>query len=360
MSNRRSTRRDFLRGRAAAGALAAPDAAATPTLASPAAERPACTLSLSRRAMACEFQVQLATRKNQNESSEGIAALDLIDELEDLLSVYRSHSTISKLNRAAQQAAAPVDAALLPVMSLCEDLYLATDGAFDATTGPLSRAWGFFHRQGRVPTDQQLADARRLTGWRHVQFNPKEQTLRLPRPGMEVNFNGVGKGYALDQATALLAGLGVEHFLLHGGRSTLVARGNRPDGPAGWGIAVRHPLRPQRTLAEFHLQDAAFSTSGSATQGFTHNGRRYGHVLDPRTGLPGEGVLSTSVVAPSGAVADALSTALFVMGPAAAREFCQQHPQVSALFVLPGETASKVCVEAINLPDELWRPVQAE
>lgn len=349
-----NTRRDFLSGKAAADALAATGEGQR--LASP-SEAP-CTLSLSRQAMACEFQVQLCTSHERNETDIGMAALDLVDELEDRLSVYRPHSEIMRLNRDAQAAAVEVSPSMFLLLTRCEELYNATAGAFDATTGPLSRVWGFYERRGRMPRDEELADAMRLVGWRHVQLDREKQTLRLLLPSVEVNFNGIGKGYALDQAAELMLHAGASDFLLHGGRSTLVARGNRPSGAPGWATGLRHPLRPERLLAEVALVDQAFSTSGNATQGFVHQGQRYGHVLDPRTGQPATGLHSVSVLAPDGVTADALSTALFVMGFESAWEFCEDHPEIGALFVLPNKGASSVRIEAINLAEERWRPAE--
>ncbi|MCA9239384.1 MAG: FAD:protein FMN transferase [Planctomycetales bacterium] len=358
MAERPATRREFLYGKSAAEALAAlggrpalPPAATDPT-------RAACTLTLTRRAMACEFQVQLVTDNQQNDTPAGLAALDLVDELEDRLSVYREHSEIRRLNAVAQTEPTPVAPDLCELLEMCDRLHHATGGAFDATTGPLSRAWGFYNRQGRLPTENQLDQAMQVTGWRHVELAQDDRTMRLTKPGVEVNFNGIGKGYALDCAAELLLTEGVGRFLLHGGRSTLVARGNRPGGEPGWGIGLRHPLRPQLRLAEFSLVDSAFSTSGSATQGFTHNGKRYGHLLDPRTGRPAEGVHSVSVVAPTGAEADALSTAFYVMGWEQAQEFCEARPEVGALFVLPGKHASRVAVRPVNLPESCWRQLE--
>jgi thiamine biosynthesis lipoprotein len=286
-----------------------------------------------------------------------------VEELEDRLSVYRDHSEIMRLNRTAAFEAAPVDAELFALLQQCDRLYQQTAGAFDATTGPLSRVWGFFERKGRLPGDGELAEALDLVGWRHVQLDPDAQTMRLLKPGVEVNFNGIGKGYALDRAAELMQEDGVADLLMHGGRSTLVARGNRPpievDGVEGdrpgWGVGLRHPIRPQHHIAEFNLVDGAFSTSGSATQGFVHQGQRYGHILDPRTGRPALGMHSVSVVAPTGAEADALSTAFFVMGFEASAEYCRQNPGVGALFVLPGAQPSTVEIRPVNLPDDRWR-----
>lgn len=366
MNDPRPTRRAFLRGEAAADALTgAIDAGALPPGAPEAdpraAQREACLLTLTRRAMACEFQVRLCADQQRNETAPALAALDLIDQLEDRLSVYRDHSEIMRLNREAQQNPAAVEADMFALLRQCDALWRATGGAFDATTGPLSRAWGFFERRGRVPSDEQLAEALARVGWRHISLDEELATLEIHTPGVEINFNGIGKGYALDCAVELLAREGVEDALIHGGRSTLAARGRKPSGEtSGWRVGLRHPLRPQRRIAEFTLVNEAFSTSGSATQGFVDRGRRFGHILDPRTGRPAGGAHSVSVLAPSGTLADALSTAFYVMGPEAAERFCSENHRIGALFVLPGPTASSVSLHPVNLPQDRWRPLSAD
>src|SRR3972149_3939718 len=148
----------------------------------------------------------------------------------------------------------------------------------------------------------------------HVVLDEAKRTIAFRRPGISVNLNCIGKGYALDRMAELLAGSGVPDYLLPGGRSSVWARGSRPgeDG-VGWPIGLRHPLRPTERLAEFFLRDQALATSGSATQFFRHRGQQYGHILDPRTGRPAEGIFSATVIAASAARADALSTALYVM-----------------------------------------------
>ncbi len=168
-----------------------------------------------------------------------------------------------------------------------------------------------------------------------------------PRPGIEINLNSIGKGYAVDRAGELLVEAGVDHFLLHGGRSTLLAQGNRA-GQAGWNVRLRHPVRPQQTIAEFDLHDEALSTSGAATQSFVIQGRRYGHLIDPRTGWPADAMHSATVVAPSGALADALSTAFYVMGVEQVAAYCADHPEVKALLVLPAAEAGEVELATFN------------
>ncbi|MEM6330930.1 MAG: FAD:protein FMN transferase, partial [Planctomycetota bacterium] len=330
------------------------------------------TLTLTRRAMACDFQISLHASAEQNETPAAMAALDAIEAVEARLTVYRDSSEVADINAAAGRGPAPVSGEVFDLLRLADRLHRQTGGAYDITSGPLSEAWGFSRRRGRLPGKQELADALARVGWSRCRLDLEQQALELPSPGVQINFNSVGKGYALDCAARVLDEHGVDHCLLHGGRSTLVARGASLRGapqeqargapapcPAGWQVGVRHPLRPQVRLAECTLRDAAFSTSGSATQRFVVGGRQYGHLIDPRTGWPAEGLHSVSVVAPTGAEADALSTALYVMGLEAGEAYCRTRPEVQALFVVPGdgpgEGPSGVATRGVNLDPACWR-----
>jgi thiamine biosynthesis lipoprotein len=192
---------------------------------------------------------------------------------------------------------------------------------------------------------------------------------------MELNLGAIGKGYALDRAAESMLAAGATDFAIHGGNSSVIARGNRANAEcgirnaelnsalrtphsafeSGWSVALRHPLKPEVRLAEFRLVNQALGTSGSGTQFFHHQGRRYGHILDPRTGWPAEQVLSATVIAPTAEQSDALSTAFYVMGLAPAREFCASRPEIAAVLVTTGAQAGTVELQALNLGDDAWR-----
>ncbi len=166
----------------------------------------------------------------------------------------------------------------------------------------------------------------------HVEFDAARNAVHFDRPGIEFNLGSIGKGYALDRAAEVITAAGVTRFLLHGGNSSIVARGQ-------WQIGLRHPLKPQQPLGEIKLEDCALGTSGSGTQFFLHDGRRYGHILDPRSGRPAEGMLSVTVAATSGAEADALATAFYVLGVDDAIGYCRNHPGISAVLIAPAASS---------------------
>jgi thiamine biosynthesis lipoprotein len=156
---------------------------------------------------------------------------------------------------------------------------------------------------------------------------------------------------------------GIENFLVHGGQSSILAAGSRAvggRGKEGWTVALRHPLRPDKRMAEIRLHDRALGTSGSGVQFFHYKGRRYGHVLDPRTGWPVEGVLSATVIAPTAAQADALSTAFYVMGLEKAKEYCNGHEEIATIMVCPGQRSGSISLHSINLDDDQLLPLSGD
>jgi thiamine biosynthesis lipoprotein len=351
-----STRRQFLTGQAALDAVTQFDVGAEESLPPPASLADRYLIRLARRAMACTFEVFLNAGQYPQGTAVALAALDLVDQLEDQLTVYRESSEVSSLNLAAAFTAVEVEPRLFALLERALQLYQETNGAFDVTAGRLSTVWGFTRRAGTIPAADALTVALECVGSEYVELDPEGPRVRFKRPGLEINLGGIGKGYALDRCAELLAGAGIEDVLLHGGNSSVLARGSHAAaGEAdGWLIGVRNPLRPDRRLGHLRLRDRALATSGSGTQFFVHEGRRYGHILDPRTGWPAEGVLTVSVLAASAADADALATAFYVLGPAAAESYCRTHPEVGMVMLCPGERAGALAFYVSGLDDDEW------
>ncbi len=311
-----------------------------------------------RAAMACKFEFVFNAGQHPASTPAALAALDLVDRLEDQLSVYRAHSEISQINAHAFAAPVAVEPRLLALLADACRLHGETQGAFDITAGPLSATWGFSRRAGAMPSPARIAAALERVGCQYLQCDLAEGRIRFSRPGVEINLGAIGKGYALDRAAELIEAAGVDDFLLHGGNSSVLARGAHGGLPreVGWRIGVRNPLRPERRLGQLFLRNQALATSGSGTQFFMHEGRRYGHILDPRSGWPAEGVLSATVVAPTASLADALSTAFYVLGPRAAGEFCSRNPEIGCLIVSPGARSGELRIHACSLAEGQWSP----
>jgi thiamine biosynthesis lipoprotein len=304
----------------------------------------------------------MAAGRDDGSMEHVFAALDLVEVLEAQITVYREDSEVMRINRLAAGETVAVEPRLFNLFQEAARLHCETGGALDITSGPLSDAWGFSRREGRIPSEEAIADALSRVGMQHVELDESQRTIRFLRPRVNVNFNSMGKGYALDRMAELLAeppsGYPVDDYLLHGGKSSILARGDQPGGEtAGWMIGVRHPLRPAEQLAELQLRDQALSTSGSGTQFFIRRGRRYGHILDPRTGRPAEGLYSATVIAPTAAEAEGLSTAFYVMGPQEVGQYCATRPEIGALLVGPADREGDVHLHTFGLEDHRWQPL---
>ena len=353
-----TSRRNFLRGRVAGRDTSSESDQQSANRAATSSTDPtsrAYLTSVGRRAMACQFQAFFNAGQYEQAEEAAIEALDLVERIEAQLTVYRPDSELSQLNQNAGEDSVEVEENLFELIEQSLDLTKQTAGAFDVTAGPLSQVWGFARGEGRLPKESELAEALAHVGSRLLHLDADARSVHYLDPLVEINLGGIGKGYALDEAADAIEEEGVADFLLHGGQSSVIARGRNADRDRGWSVGLVHPLNPKQRLAELILVDKALSTSGSGTQLIRHQGRRLGHILDPRTGWPAEGVLSATVVTEAAAEADALSTALFVMGADRAREFCATRTDVGAVMIVPGERDGTVKIEAFNLADNDWK-----
>lgn len=276
------------------------------------------TLRLACEAMATRFEFVLVGDHPTSIRAAGEEALAEIHRLESVLSLYRPDSEIAELNRSAAEAMVRVSPEVFGLLSHACLLSRATEGAFDITVGPLMRAWGFLRSPGRMPDPAELEEARRSVSSDWIAFDETRCGVRFLRPGMMIDLGAIGKGYALDRAGEVLRHAGVENYLLHGGTSTTVARGQPPDTDV-WRVVIDSPAesRPDpdgQPVAVVELHDESVSVSAVRGKGFQAGDRFYGHVIDPRRGEPVRGAQLAAMVLPSGAESDALSTALLVRG----------------------------------------------
>ena len=246
-----------------------------------------------------------------------------------LFTTHADDSPIGKLNAQAGQGAQPVPDEVANVLKLAQRYATLTRGAFDVTVRPLLRVWREAETAGEPPSPAALASALCLVGSHKILF-PAAGSVALSEPGMALDLGGIGKGYALDRMIERLRGQGVTDALLNFGQSSLWALG-RPTDAAGWRLALR---RPDGGIAGFvTLADRALSVSASLGRNQRIAGKRYGHVIDPRTGRPVERDLLACVVAPSAAQAEALSTALVVLGEVEGLALVEGMEEVEVLLL---------------------------
>ncbi|MSR30299.1 MAG: FAD:protein FMN transferase [Gemmataceae bacterium] len=306
----------------------------------PQSEKDSSFFRFSRRAMATEFEVLLPLACPMAHSLAD-AALDLVDDLESQLTVYRESSEISHINRTAYANWVHPELSLWKLLEKSQTIARETEYGFDPTTGPLIRLWGFHSGPKRVPSAEEIERVLEKTGIENLDLQAKDFSMRFKQPGMEINLGAIGKGYALDRVGQMIRGrFGWKSFLLQGGRSSILA-GDKPVGAErSWRVRICHPWEQEKTLAVLELENRALGISAATYNYFEANGVKYGHVLDAKTGYPCQGVACCAVLAPDCASADALSTAFFVRGVEAAEKYCSKHPGIGVLLLSEPGTGS--------------------
>lgn len=297
--------------------------------------------SESRPAMGTTFDVYLYAEDRARADALFEAAFEEIERVEATFSNYRPTSELSRINARAATAPVVTDPEVFELLERAFAFSRLSDGAFDMTVGRLMKSWGFFRGAGRYPTDAELKRALQETGWQRVQLDAAARTIRFTAPGIELDPGGIGKGYALDRVAALLRDAGVTSALLSSGSSSVYALG-APPGKTGWPVRVPDPLNRARVLSTVVLKDQSLSTSGNYEKFFRLGGRTYCHIMNPRTGRPVEGVLQTTVVADEATDSDALSTAVFVLGPSRAASLVERTKGAAALVVTDMKGAGRV------------------
>jgi FAD:protein FMN transferase len=263
---------------------------------------PARVFRVPFQAMACACEVVLAATDDVTAMQWAGQAIAEVRRIEAKYSRYRSDSVVSHINAGAGGAAVTVDAETAFLLEHADSLFRSSGGLFDITSGVLRRAWNF--KVPDVPTRQELDGLLRLVGWTRVQREPRQ--VRLPEAGMELDFGGFGKEYAADRAGAALHAAGADHGYVNLGGDMRVI-GPRPDG-SPWMMGIRDPRDATGIVATVPVERGGLATSGDYEQYFELGGRRYCHVLHPRTGWPVSIWRTVSVQAPTALRAGTCST----------------------------------------------------
>ncbi len=296
-------------------------------------------------AMGTEFALYLYAGNSTRAAELAESAFDEIDRIEAELSNYREDSELSRINREAATHDVTTDPETFHFLQESQRWSVRSDGAFDITVGALMKAWGFFRAHGRVPSQEELQQLRPRVGYAQLALTRTSRTVRFLHEGVELDPGGIGKGFAVDAAIALLREQGVRAALLSAGSSTLYALG-APTGKRGWRILVPSPDAAARALTYVWLRDTSLSSANCREKHFTSaSGHKYCHIMDPRTLRPVEGRLHVSIVHPSATASDALSNVLFVDTPEQSLTFLKRFaPESSAVIVMPGSNGHNACV----------------
>jgi thiamine biosynthesis lipoprotein len=296
---------------------------ARPALAQPV--QPA-RFEFSRIIMGSQARIVLYAADEPQATSAAAAAFDRLNHLDAVMSDYREDSELMRLCAKAGQGPIPVSDDLLTVLVKSATMADRSGGAFDPTVGPVVALWRQARRDQALPASDDLTDARRLVDHAAVHIDEDAGTIELAIPGMRLDLGGIGKGFAADETIKTLAGAGITSCLVDLGGD--IALADPPPGKGAWSITVELADGSTRSL---RLANASIATSGDAEQFVEIDGVRYSHIVDPHTGLGLTNRAAATVIAPSGADADALASAACVLGPVEGIELIESIPGVECL-----------------------------
>lgn len=288
--------------------------------------------------MGTKFTISIDAPKSASLEEAMRLAFARIAELDAVFSDYQSESEILVFSRGSPHTAAiPISKDLHRVLLAADALSRSTNGAFDVTVGPLTKLWRRARRRKQYPSTENLHRARTAVGYAHLHIAENEATARLTGENMRLDLGGIAKGYAADEALATLQKAGFPRSLINAGGD--IRAGDAPQGQKGWKIGVA-PLEARAEPSRFlWLANQAIATSGDAWQFVEIDGKRYSHILDPRTGIPVTRRSSVTVIAPTGMAADSLASAVSVLGPTAGVALANRMTNIQVLVVfLDGDT----------------------
>ena len=256
------------------------------------------------------------------------AAVGEIKRVEDLMTDWRA-SELTSLNESAGQGPRVVPRELAAIISRGIELHRLTAGAFDITFAAAGKLWSFKTAPKSLPDPEKIKTALRHVNAGAVKVSAADNTVELPA-GMKLGLGGIAKGYGVDRAMKILMDHGIRNALVDAGGDMKIL-GKKFGEP--WEIAIKHPRRKEKALAALNLTNTCLVTSGDYERFFELEGKRYHHIIDPRTGYPARGCMSASVVAPNAEYADALATSMCVLGPEKGLELIERLPKIEAVLV---------------------------
>jgi thiamine biosynthesis lipoprotein len=270
------------------------------------------TVQKSETIMGTEVTITVITRSSEEGESaidEGMAELRRLDAM---MSLYKDSSEITKVNLAAGKSPVRVSPEMIEVVEHAAEVSRMSDGVFDVTIGPLVVLWQMRLKEGKVPTDNEIARVRPLVNYRNIVVDRKASTIFLKEPGMIMDFGGM-KGYTVDRVANLFRKRSITNAVIAVAGDIWVM-GRREDG-SPWRIGVQHPREHDKTLTVLELSDKYVSTSGDYERFVIREKKRYHHIIDPRTGKPSTGVISATLIGDKGTFIDPLTKVPFILGP---------------------------------------------
>lgn len=260
------------------------------------------------------------------------AGFDTLERLEKMMSDYDPNSELSALNRQAFEKPVAVSEELFEVISAAVEFSRLSEGAFDITIAPVVQVWRRAKQTAVAPTEQELANAKAKVGWQHLRLDAAQRTVQFAQEGMALDLGGIAKGYAADKAVAAMRAAGAVGGLVDIG-GDMTCFGKPADGKSRWRIGLQDPTQDEQILLRLELEDHAIATSGDYRRFVMLDGKRYSHIINPASATSVSELCSVSIIAPTGMQADALATAVSVLGEQKGRELVEKLPDVEAILI---------------------------
>jgi FAD:protein FMN transferase len=302
--------------------------------------QPSRIVRYDRATMGTVGTVALVTTDSASSHVAADRALSAFTRVDSLMSNWSAHSEVQRINRAAATTTLRVQADVFAVLQLATRVSRESGGAFDPSVEPLVRLWGFLGGPPRLPSAVEIKAAQQLIGWQHIRLDAALRSVAFDRSSLKVDLGGVAKGYAADMSAAILRETGVEDALVN--LSGNMVPIGKPPGRPSWTVGLRDPDSEFDFFATLGLGHQCIATSGNYEQFVAANGHVYGHILDPRTGWPVQGLDAVTVLAPTAAEADAWATALLVMGTDQAKELGSAREDLAIVLVQSASDGRRV------------------
>lgn len=281
--------------------------------------------------MGSRFDITVVAN-NQTAANNYIdTAVSEISRIEKLISSWDSTSQTSEINRNAGIRPVKVEPELFRLIERAKAISDITNGAFDISYASMDQLWKFDGSMTTLPSEKDIKASVRRVGYHNIILDHAKETVFLKLKGMKIGFGAIGKGYAADRAKALLIAQGVSAGIINAS-GDMITWGVQPDGSI-WKVAITNPLDKSKSFGLLPITNGAVVTSGNYEKFVEFKGQRYSHIIDPRSGMPTRGIISVTVFAPKAELADALATALFVMGKDVGLNIVNQIPNVESVII---------------------------
>lgn len=281
--------------------------------------------------MGSRFDITVIAKDSTEANTYIDMAVSEITRIERLISSWNPNSQTSKINKNAGLERVVVDKELFDLIQRSQSISKLTDGAFDISYASMDRIWKFDGSMTQMPSEEDIKASVAKVGFKNIVLDPTQNTVFLKHKGMKIGFGAIGKGYAADKAKSLLIDKGVVSGIINAS-GDMNTWGKQINGDE-WKVAITNPLDKAKAFALLPITNGAVVTSGNYEKHVTFGGKRYAHIIDPRTGYPSSGIISVTVFAPKAELADALATSVFVMGKDVGLNRINQLPNIECIII---------------------------